>query len=351
MTTASEPGIPPHPGGGASRGRVSARLVAGVLGAAESLGVDGGAALAAVGIDPDVLGDPEARIPIEQEEALWGELACRSGDPCFGLHAQLRMPAGAVDVLDFAVRSSATLGDALRNLVRFNRLAHDLAEFELRREGDAARLVQRFRGADARVGWQVADYSVGGLVVVMRQLVGDDWTPREVRIAHEAPQDPAPYVALLGVLPRFGGATNEVLFDAALLARPVRGSDPRLNDILTRHAEALVARLPRADDWLGRVRALVAERLDEGDPSIESVATPLGVGPRTLQRRLQEAGTTLRELVASLRAEMALELLGREAFGVAEVAYLLGYSEPSAFHRAFKRWHGITPAEYRRRPS
>lgn len=121
---------------------VSARLVAGIVGVAAARGVDVAAALAAAGIDAALLEDPVARIPIEQEEALWEEFARRTGDACFGLHAQLHMPAGAVDVLDFVVRSSETLGDAFQNLIRFNRLAHDLAEFELRIEGSEARLVQ-----------------------------------------------------------------------------------------------------------------------------------------------------------------------------------------------------------------
>jgi AraC-like DNA-binding protein len=337
-----------------SRGSVAARLVAGIAAAGEARGVDTLAALREAGIEPELLDDPEARVAIEREEVLWDELARRSGDPCFGLHAQLHIPAGAIDVVDYEVRASATLGDALENLVRHNRLIHDLAEFELRSESGTTRIVQRFRGDPRGPSWQVADYSAGGLVIVMRQLVGEVFTPREVRIAHAHPDDLAPYVRLFGIEPVFGSATTEIAFDSVLLTRPVVTADPRLHDVLRRHAETLLERLLGegpllADDLAGQVRELVARALCRGDVRIETIAAQLAIGPRTLQRRLADAGTSHQRLLDALREEMAADLLREKRASIAEVARLLGYSEASAFHRAFKRWHGETPSEFRRR--
>lgn len=326
---------------------VSARLVVGIAAAGRARGLDVESLLATVGIDPACLDDPDARIPIEQEEALWTEMACVADDPFFGLHAQRSIPPGTIDVLDYAVRSSPTLRDAFRSLVRYNRLVHDVAEFELVESGDEARLTQRFRGDPRGASWQVADYSLGGLLTVCRELVGDDWTPLSVTISHASPPDPAPYRALFGISPRFDGDVNELVVPRDLLDRRIAGADPLLHDVLRRHADALLARLPRTEDLAGQVRDLLARDLAQGEPRIESVAKRLGVNVRTLQRRLADGGSSFQDVLDEVRHDLALRLLDERRVAVAEVGYLLGYSEPSAFHRAFKRWTGTTPDRWR----
>jgi AraC-like DNA-binding protein len=326
---------------------VSARLVAGIVAAGRARGLEVEALLAAVGIDPACLGDPDARLPIEKEEALWTEMARLADDPFFGLHAQRSIPPGTIDVLDYAVRSSPTLRDAFKSLVRYNRLVHDAAEFELAESGAEARLTQRFRGDPRGASWQVADYSLGGLLTVCRELVGDDWAPLAVTLSHAAPPDPTPYREFFGVMPRFDGDVNELVVPRTLLDRPIAGADPLLHDVLRRHADALLARLPRSEDLVGEVRNLLARDLARGEPRIEAIARKLGVNVRTLQRRLAENGSSFQDVLDELRHDLALRLLDERRVAVAEVAYLLGYSEPSAFHRAFKRWTGTTPDRHR----
>jgi AraC-like DNA-binding protein len=232
--------------------------------------------------------------------------------------------------------------------VRYNRLVHDAAEFELVESGGEARLTQRFRGDPRGASWQVSDYSLGGLMTVCRELVGDDWTPLAVALSHPSPPDPTPYRDFFGVLPTFGGEVNELVLPRVLLDRPIASADPLLHDVLRRHAEALLARRPRAGDLLAQVREVLAREVSRGEPRIEELAGWLGQGVRTLQRRLAEVGTTYQDVLDDVRRDLALRLLDERRVAVAEIAYLLGYSEPSAFHRAFKRWTGTTPDRHRR---
>jgi AraC-like DNA-binding protein len=132
------------------------------------------------------------------------------------------------------------------------------------------------------------------------------------------------------------------------LDRPLVRADAGLCAVLERHARELLERLPRATSLSGRIRQLVAGDLVKGVPSPAEVARRLHMSGRTLQRRLREDGTSHRALVDELRRDLAMRYLGEREIGIAEVAFLLGFSEASAFHRAFRRWSGTTPSAYRR---
>ena len=137
-----------------------------------------------------------------------------------------------------------------------------------------------------------------------------------------------------------------VLDEAALgLAHP--GSDPQLCELLEHHAQQQLRRLPGAEDFSAEVRRVLGATLRRGDARISAVAKELAMSGRSLQRRLNAEGSSFREELDRVRSELAVRLLSEGEADVREVAYLLGFSEPSAFHRAFKRWTGTTPAAYR----
>lgn len=326
---------------------VSARLVGGIVTVARAVGVDPEPTLRRLDIDPKGLDEPERRIPAEREEALWEEMARLSKNPFFGLHAQQYLPAGHGDVLDYAVRSSPTLADAFSVLVRYNCLLHDTAEFELHVDAESARLVQRFRGDPVGTTRQVADYSLGALVTVCRQLVGDDWRPLEIRFRHARPEGAEEYQRFFGRMPIFDCDANEIVLKRALLGRPLASADTHLHRVMRRHAEALLAERPRPEGITDEVRAALAPRLRAGDPGIRRIAALLGMNTRTLQRRLEREGTSYQGLLEEMRYARAVSLLGERRIPVSRIAPEVGFSEPSAFHRAFKRWTGLTPDAWR----
>jgi AraC-like DNA-binding protein len=155
---------------------------------------------------------------------------------------------------------------------------------------------------------------------------------------------------------RYGGAQLELAFRSEVAALPLSTANPSLHNVVAAHAEAALSRLlrektPEVDPsaLIAEVRAAVVARLEAGDANLPDVAEAVGLSARTLQRRLSEAGTSLRELVDEARREAALQELERDDVSITEVAFLLGFSETSAFDRAFRRWTGKAPAEYRAR--
>jgi AraC-like DNA-binding protein len=128
-----------------------------------------------------------------------------------------------------------------------------------------------------------------------------------------------------------------------------RFADPGLCAVLDRHAEELLAKYPREDSLIERLRAIIKQQLSGGDASLERVAQQLGMSGRTLQRKLRDHGSSHQELLDEMRRDLAMRHLREPEMAICEVAYLLGFSESSALHRAFKRWTGMTPSEFRRR--
>ena len=327
---------------------VSVRSVRPVLERLRALGLDVAAVVAASGSDAAELDDETARIPHALALALWREAVRASRDESFGLHAAEQIRPGAFDVLEYAIRSSATLGDGLERLVRHHRVLHDAAVVRLEVDGERAVLSHALPAPAVALPRHPAEFIVAAWLVTARQATGTELVPVEVRFRHARPEDLAEHERLFRAPLRFDAETNGLVLARAELERPLVKADPGLCAVLERHVRELLDGIPRAGQISDRVRPLLAQELASGVPALGAVARRLHMSPRTLQRELQRDGTTLRELADGLRRELALRYLAEQRLAISEVAFLLGFSEVSAFHRAFKRWSGRTPAEFRR---
>lgn len=329
--------------------RVSARIGALIVQVAGARGVDVQRLMADAGCDPAWLGDAEARMPLAVEERLWNCAAELTGDPLFGLHAAAAIRPGAFDVLDYAVRTAPDLRTALQRLARYNRLVHDLATFEGVLAGDAVRIEHRFDEAGARPCRQAAEFTLASLVVVASQIGGQPVHALAVEFAHPAAGDDQAFQAVFGVAPRFDAPVSCLTLSAEVLDRPVPAADPGLSRIVTAHAERLLAaHTPVPEGIATQVRRLLADGMANGPMALRQIAQRLHLSERSLQRRLDDEGTRFADLVDEVRRELALRYVADERLALGEVAYLLGFAEPSPFHRAFKRWTGTTPAAARR---
>jgi AraC-like DNA-binding protein len=173
--------------------------------------------------------------------------------------------------------------------------------------------------------------------------------PVEVWFEHTEPADLSEYgQAFLGNKVMFGMPWNGFVFDAALLDQPMPGADDKLHVLIRKHADALLEELPRAQSFTQRVRELLLKELEGGNPSAVRIASALHMSGRTLTRRLEDEGTTFKDLLDDLRKSLSLRYVGSTDLGLSEIAFLLGFSQSAAFHRAFKRWTAQTPLEYRR---
>ncbi|NCT81817.1 MAG: AraC family transcriptional regulator [Comamonadaceae bacterium] len=329
--------------------QVSARIGALIVQVAAARGAEPQRLMLDAGFDARWLNDPEARMPLTVEERLWARAAEVTCDPLFGLHAAEAIRPGAFDVLDYAVRTAPDLRTALQRLARYNRLVHDLAGFEIVPHGDAVRIEHRFGGSAIRPCRQAAEFTLASLVVVASQMGGQPVPASAVEFAHPLGGEPAAYRSVFGVTPRFDAPVSCLVLAARVLDRPVPAADPALSRIVTAHAEQLLAAHPPVQESIAaQVRRQLAENIAKGPMTLNLVARRLHLSERSLQRRLDDEGTCFADLVDQVRRELALRYIADERLALGEVAYLLGFAEPSPFHRAFKRWTGTTPAAARR---
>jgi AraC-like DNA-binding protein len=183
---------------------------------------------------------------------------------------------------------------------------------------------------------------------MIRLMAGSGWAPVEVEFEHPAPAQAAEHARVFGAPVSFGRTTNAFVVEHEFCGRQVPAADERLYPILREYLDRALAEVPPEDSLLTSVRRAIGESMRHGDPTLTQVARSIAAGPRTLRRRLKEYGVDFKGLVDDTRRRLSLRYLQDQNHTLTEVAYLLGYSEVSAFNRAFKRWTGSTPAEYRR---
>ena len=295
-----------------------------------------------------VLLDPDSRIPFSQLVELYEKAAHLTGDSDFGLHLGETVDLKVFDVLGYAALNSATLGDAFARVARYHSIWTDGATFALERADDTSAVIYRY--ADHQLisaHRQDSEVTFAAVTAICRKLLDHAWTPLAVEFQHDQPRDLSEHRRLFCCPVRFGAPVNRLEFASASLALPIDRADPDLCALLDRHAQELLARYPHRDSIMDLARVIIGNELNGGDPSLERVAEQLGLSVRTLQRKLHESGTSHNELLDQMRSDLAKRYLREREMAICEVAYLLGFSEPSSFHRAFKRWTGLTPREFR----
>ncbi|HBB34428.1 MAG TPA: AraC family transcriptional regulator [Cyanobacteria bacterium UBA8803] len=324
------------------------RLVQAVLNAAEKANLETETLLNAIGLDSSVLQDADARISHEKLSALWQEITWRSGEEAIGLRLASFVEPAAFDVIGYAVDSSPNLGEGLSRLMRYIRLIHEGGKLTLEKKGKVVRITHGIPGLGLPLPGAACQWVLANIVLSSRKMTGLDIVPLKVGFQHQQPEDLSAYQRLFRAPLEFERPVNEIIFEAALLDRPLLRANPGLCAVLDRYVMELLTKLPQQESIVDSVRREIGVGLRGGDPGLEAIAKKLGFAPRTLQRKLKEAGTSHQELLDLMRQELSIHYLQERQMAVCEVAFLLGFSETSAFHRAFKRWTGTTPGEFRR---
>src|SRR5262245_16299944 len=302
--------------------------------------------LAELGIDAKKLDDEEARVPFSLLQKAWTIAARVAGDEAFGLHFAEALSIGQFDVLDYVARSCATLLAAFERLARYQRLLHDNVVITLEQTGEGVWVRHRLAGDLRSVTRHAAEAVLASWVLRARQLTGAPIRPELIHFHHPQPADLREHRRILGWRMKFGCDENALLWTEEQMSLPLLSADSGLCALLDRHAEQVLARMP-VDGFLGSVRAAVAQSMRGSSPSVDEVARRLHLSRRSLQRRLAEENQSFSDIVQMLRRELALKYVGESEVALGEVAFLVGFSEPSAFSRAFRRWAGCTPLEYR----
>jgi len=328
---------------------VQAKAVEKIVNAAAAQGVQPQHLYDAVQLDPSVLLDPDNRMPFAQLVALYEKAAELTGDDNFGLHLGQRINPAAFDVVGYCALNSLTLGAAFTRVARYHSIWTDGALFTLETANDTSAIVYSYVDTSIHEHRQDAEMTLATVTALCRNIASRDFAPTSVQFQHDAPRDTSEHANLFRCPIEFRAPSNKLTFSSSFLSLPIAKADASLCAVLDRHAEELLAKFPPRDSIVDQVRSIITNELRGGDPSLERVADALSLTPRTLQRKLAELGTSHNELLDHMRRQLAMRYLREREMAICEVAYLLGFSESSSFHRAFKRWTGVTPKEFRNR--
>lgn len=325
---------------------LTVRAVQPLVAALEVLGHPAQALLREVAISPAALENPDGQVPHRAVMALWERARAVSGDDFLGIHLALAAPVRTFEVHAYAFLSSPTLRDAYRRSCRYQRLIHEITELKFE-EGDQEGVLSHGLPGGRPVPRQPAEFLATLWVRFGRLVTGDEWTPNRVRFAHAAPADLSEYARVFRAPVQFSSGCTAMHVANSILDAPNPRGDAGLVQVLDQYARTLLLRLPRRTTLSEQVRTFLTNALGSGTPTAAQAARALHMSVRTLHRSLLSEGTSFRELLDQLRQERASGWLANPRCSIAEVSFLLGFAELSSFYRAFKRWTGKTPAEFR----
>jgi AraC-like DNA-binding protein len=295
------------------------------------------------------LADPESRIPYDAVLGLIERAAAATGDASFGLRLGASRDQHESGLIGFVLLNSSMLMDALGNLQRYFRVVGEGEEFEIERGGPYVTL--RFRETDPELRGlrQNSDYIAAMLVRACRDLTRKRVSPVRVEFIHRRPNQKVEYDDVLGCPVKFNAEWDSLVYSVETTSLPVIGADNRLLKVLEGACLKILGPTPRKQDLVHDVRELIVDKLAKGTAQFDEVARELNMSSKTLERRLAESGKTFSRLLDDIRCRLAKQYLSETAFRLDQISYLVGYSESAAFVRAFRRWTGTTPIQYRRR--
>jgi len=313
---------------------------------AVGLGLERGLLLEEVGVREEQLLDRDAYLPLSALLGLGESMLRQRPGVNIGLSALEFVRPSTLGALGYVIGNCVNLGEALEAFARYQSLLTPAVRWESSTVAGGGREIRLVASpAFRRLAFPV-EIQLGTWISIGRRLTGMRWTPRRVRLQHQ-PLGPAEeFSALFGQV-EFGASVDALELDAEVLALPVVGARPELQLSSTRLVQSLLPEPEGEVDCRARVRTLLHEGISHGMTTKEQAARELGLSPRTLSRRLQEEGSSFSDLLREVREQLARVWLRDPALSIYEVAYLLGYSQPSTFHRSFRRWTGQTPMHWR----
>jgi AraC-like DNA-binding protein len=309
------------------------------------LGADADAVIAAAGLSPEVLADPENVIPFLSLGHLVEQAARATQNGHIGLLLGQKSSTRSLGYLGVLIENSQSVRGALDNLIRHFHL-HDARGVPILEvsKGTASLGYTIFENAvpGAR---EIVDFAIASLFNVVRRLCGPSWQPIEIGLPRQRPRNTRPYENVFNAPLRFGAEHGAIVFSADWLAHPVRDAHPLIFGLVESHIEELEAQ--SVESFEARLRRLLRTLVLTRRCSLEAVSELFHLEPRTLARRMERDDIKFRALVDEARYEVARHLLADTSLAMTHVAAMLDYSEASAFSRAFRRWSGKTPIAWR----
>lgn len=328
--------------------RVAGSYLQPLLDAAAARGVTAAALEQAAGLAAGALAPLPDNLPASLYVQLLELGAQLAQDEHFGLHVGECVKLGTYSVYGLILLSCRDFGMALEQTMRYEQLAHDLGRSAITVQDGVANY--HWHSNYPATQRHLADSVFAGIRVFGNWLAGTALPAAQLRLTHAGgpPELREEYVRVLGAMPVFNAAENCASFDAAMLDWPVPNADVSLYPVLQQHAEQLLRqRAAQPPDISGQVHAAIVRNLAHGQVRLATIADELALSPRTLQRKLSEAGASFQQVLDQARFALARDYLRRPELSLVDIAFLLGYQEQSAFNHAFREWAGVNPGAYR----
>lgn len=329
-----------------SRYTVLSSLAVIVADTLDKYGLDGPALINSVGIDYQEACDPDTRIPYDQAHKMWEMAAEKSGDPCFGIEVAKHFNPALLHGLGFSWMASSSLKDAFNRVIRFQKLINTGSNFQARVAGDQLMVTVELAIPGYQYPPACALSLLAGIVRLCRMTVGGKVDPSMVTFTQHEPLESKCITDFFASPVAFDGASNSMSFNRTTIEQSLPGSNPKLARI---NDQIIIDYLGRYDQQslLARAQSKIIEKLPSGRPSQAEVARSLNMSLRNFQRKLKQEGTSFRELVDTIRKDLAIEFISDQQRSIGAISYNLGFTEPANFTRSFKAWTGMSPKQYR----
>ncbi|MGP0172861.1 AraC family transcriptional regulator [Pseudomonas sp. NCHU5208] len=333
-------------------GSVSAAYLQGLIAYLQRQGVEPVMLLARARLPRELLGQHPPRMAASAYLRLLEEGVRLTGDDCLGLHLGEAVRPGDYGVLGHLLMSCATLADALHRQARYAALVGSLGQVGLddepTGEGGEALVAHSWQPLLAQQQRQLSEETLAGWVSFGRWISGLDIAPVQVRFQHAAPADTREHQRIFRCPVLFEQPDNALIFPKRLLSVALGQADAQVSGMLDAYADRLLGELRQGASLLERARRILLAQLAEQRPELHAIAEALALSPRTLQRRLGEAGVSFNQFVDETRQLLTLHYLRETSLALEDIALRVGFSEPASLLRAFRRWTGRSPGEYRR---
>ena len=302
------------------------------------------------GLAPEMTGSPTLKLQLSSFCRLFEQASRFTGQDNFGLWFGNQFDPRDLGLWGYAAISAPTLGSALETLVDLFDYHQESSLLRLRRGEDGLmRLEYRIEAPDIVERRQDAELSLGMFFNVIRQCCGSGWAPEEVHFEHPRPEGWHDHERAFSAPIYFSQPANALLFVPDILSRPMPARDLRLMTVMQSCLESLGRRSQGPASLVDRVRTTIRVKLPDGYPALEQVAEALRLPASAVQRELAQRGLAYKDLVEMTRRDLAYMYLRQRQLPLSEIAFLLGYSELSAFSRAVRRWAGTSPRVLRTR--
>jgi AraC-like DNA-binding protein len=329
---------------------VSVLLVRAVVEAIERAGVSREALFKRAGLDPGVMDRAEGRVSLEEYDALHDVALDLTGDEALGLHMGESATERTHPIVAHLVANAGTLREGIDALLRFYQLVTDRPVWRLEETDDHATLYYDVAPGSPRCERLRAEITMTGFYRMLRTFARDA-RPRVVAFEHAEPPYGSEYSRIFEGAERFDQRFTGIVFDRALLGAAQLHRDEDFRAVVESQAERRLSRLTKNASYAARVRDYLLDPATGDRRDMTAAARALGLSTRSLRRRLSQEGRSYSDIVDEALSMHAKRLLADDERSIEATAYDMGFSSPSAFHKAFKRWTGTTPKEFRQRRS